>query len=79
MGRMLSFAARIKTDYNPEVIHAIWIDEQTALLLDIKTGEASTVGIGKAYICSSSKQPETCKDGVKLTFQGKNNFIYWIF
>ena len=69
MGRMLSFAARVKTDYKPEVIHAIGVDEQTAVLLDITTGDSITVGANQAYICTSDHNPEQCKDGLPLDFK----------
>lgn len=70
MGRMLSFAARISADYNPGIVHAIGVDEQTALLLDVRTGDVSAVGAGQAYVCSA-KQSEQCKDGLPLYYKGK--------
>lgn len=46
------------------------VDEHTALLLDVNTGAISTVGVGTAYVCTSSHDPEVCSSGTPLTFKG---------
>ena len=44
MGRMLSFMARIMSSSSPSVVNAVGVDEQTALLLNVTSGVATTVG-----------------------------------
>jgi len=73
MGRMLTFLARNYKDFNPSnipILRSVGIDEHTALLLDIHTGDVTTVGAGTAYICSSDHTPQTCKTRTSLTFKG---------
>jgi cyanophycinase-like exopeptidase len=85
MGRMLTFLARLtKGDTFPgqsttdvKLYRAVGVDEQTALLLDIKTGVATTVGVGSAYVCSPSHVPESCESDIPLSFSG--SFIFVIF
>jgi len=75
MGRYLSFIGRLMTENSNSVkgvspILGVALDEETALLLDIKTGEATAVGNGDghAYLCSSSQLPEVCKPATPLTY-----------
>ena len=78
MGRMVTFMARIFAD-NTDVslVHAVGIDEHTALLLDVTTGSVSAVGVGTAYVCSSDHKAQICKSGTPLTYQGNNqSFIF---
>lgn len=76
MGRMLTFLSRImKGDYLEEssrassVTRAVGIDEHTALLLDVTTGDVTAVGVGTAYVCSADRQATVCKEDTPLTFQ----------
>jgi cyanophycinase-like exopeptidase len=76
MGRLLTFMARIRADYKIAagvVSRGVGVDEHTALLLDIKTGDVQAVGVGTAYVCSVTKNAEICKSGVPLTYHGKHN------
>eukprot|EP01038_Epipyxis_sp_PR26KG_P013297 gene13297-17816_t len=68
MGRMLTFLGRIMTDssLSPNV-HAIGIDETTALLLDVNDGSVTTVGTGNGYLCSPTQLPAVCKPEMTLT------------
>ncbi len=73
MGRLLTFMARIRKDYkipSGEITRGVGVDEHTALLLDIETGDIQAVGVGTAYICSSSQLAEVCSSGYPLTFHG---------
>lgn len=72
MGRMVTFMARILKDSSTPPVSsakAVGIDEHTALLLDVNTGDVSAVGVGTAYICSSDHNAQVCKDKTYLTFQ----------
>jgi cyanophycinase len=69
MGRMLSFVSRIMTDYEAPKVHAVGIDETTALLLDVQTGSVRAVGEGNAYICSATQPPSVCLPDTELTLQ----------
>jgi len=44
------------------------VDEHTALLLNVTTGDVRTVGVGTAYVCSSRHYPEVCSSNIPLTF-----------
>ena len=44
------------------------VDEHTALLLDVHSGEVRAVGVGTAYVCASSDNPTVCSEGTPLTF-----------
>jgi len=71
MGRMVTFLSRILNDYGSIAVpmsRAVGIDEHTALLLDITTGDVTAVGVGTAYLCSSDHQPTICKEDTPLTF-----------
>jgi len=73
MGRMITFMSRILNDYGSIAVpmsRAVGIDEHTALLLDITTGDVTAVGVGTAYLCSSDHQPTICKEDTPLTFSG---------
>jgi hypothetical protein len=73
MGRMNTFMARILKDIDnnpPSLSRAVGIDEHTALLLDPRTGDLSTVGVGTAYVCDSNSPATVCKSEAPLTFQG---------
>jgi cyanophycinase-like exopeptidase len=74
MGRMNTFMSRILKDVDstpPALSRAVGIDEHTALLLDINSGDISAVGVGTAYVCESNHQASVCKSSTPLTFQGK--------
>jgi len=77
MGRMLTFQARILQDFSPSngLSRAVGIDEHTALLLDVTTGEVSATGVGTAYVCSADHKALVCKASTALTFQGLYLFI----
>jgi len=72
MGRMLSFLSVLMTDrssFSPSQIHAVGVDETTALLLDVTTGAVQAVGEGNAYVCGSDNKPAVCQDETPLTFE----------
>jgi len=72
MGRLVAFMARIVKDVASPAVSAargVGIDEHTALLLDINTGDVTAVGISTAYVCYADHQPQVCKSGTPLTFQ----------
>jgi len=73
MGRMLTFVARTLTD-NPTlpVVRGLGIDEHTALLLDVTTGDVQTVGVGTAYLCTPQHGPKTCVSKQPETFTDLN-------
>lgn len=50
------------------LVRAVGVDEHTALLLDINTGDVSIVGVGTAYVCTANHVPEVCKANTPLTF-----------
>ena len=79
MGRMLTFLARIRKDFkiaSGVVTRSVGVDEHTALLLDVITGNVQAVGVGTAYICSASQLAEMCVSGYPLTFHGMPNFAF---
>jgi cyanophycinase len=67
MGRLLTFMARILTDGKANTIHAIGIDEHTAVLLD-PDGTAAVRGSSRAYFLSATVKPSLCRPGVPLSF-----------
>ena len=72
MGRMLTFLSRILKDVDanpPALSRAVGIDEHTALLLDVHTGDIQAVGVGTAYVCSSDHKAQICQEKTPLTFQ----------
>ena len=77
MGRTLTFTARVIADYNASIERGFGIDENTAFLLNMTTGIATTVGSGTAYICNSTHPAEICEPNVPLTFMSK--FISSLF
>lgn len=73
MGRMLTMLARIMEDVaSPPVslAHAVGIDEHTALLLDITSGDVTAVGVGTAYVCTADHKADVCKSKTALTYKG---------
>jgi cyanophycinase len=69
MGRMLTFLARdLQDDASLTMSRAVGVDEHTALLLNVTSGDVSTVGVGTAYVCTSNHDPEVCADRTPLTF-----------
>jgi cyanophycinase len=69
MGRMLTFLARVvQDDVDITSSHAVGVDEHTALLLDVTTGDVTAVGVSTAYVCTGTHDPELCKSGVPLTY-----------
>ncbi len=73
MGRMLSFLSRTQVDFQKVDYRALGVDEQTALLFDVRSGVAKTVGVGSAYVCSSPNMPTLCVEGQPLQVDGKEN------
>ena len=74
MGRMLTFNARILADSKSTaapvmIARSVGIDEHTALLLDVATGDVAVVGVNTAYVCIADHQPTTCKSATPLTFR----------
>lgn len=73
MGRLLTFMARIEADEGAKslpVFRGVGIDEHTAILLDIRTGNATVVGVSTAYVCASDHAAQVCKSRTDLTFTG---------
>jgi cyanophycinase len=68
MGRLLVFMARILQSGDVKTIHAIGVDEHTAVLLNPE-GAGRVVGTGAAYFLSASGLPTQCRQGVPLTFE----------
>jgi cyanophycinase len=71
MGRMLTFMGRIMQDEGETVVRGVGVDEHTALLLDVDTGDVSAVGVNTAYVCTPQHAPEVCTKDKPLTFRGK--------
>lgn len=69
MGRLLVFMARILQSNDTKVIHAIGVDEHTAVLLE-QDGRATVVGTGAAYFLSASHKAQVCQPDTPLTFSG---------
>lgn len=69
LGRSLVFMARILQDGKAHRVRDIAVDERTAVLLD-PSGMGTIVGAGFAYFLQATRNPETCKAGVPLTFHG---------
>jgi cyanophycinase len=73
-GRHLAFMARMKTDWNMKA-KGIGVDEKTSVCIDEK-GIARVFGSQAAYfIIAKSKQPESCKEGQKLTWNRKGKAL----
>lgn len=81
MGRMLTFLSRLIKDaiesssmFNT---YGVGVDEHTALLLNITTGNAVIVGKGTAYVCSSLNHgPSICEKNTPLTYEGKIDIYF---
>jgi cyanophycinase len=76
MGRMLTFLSRVIMDSNDISnmynTYGVGVDEHTALLLNITTGNVLITGKGTAYICSPlDHAPSICEKNTPLTFEGK--------
>lgn len=70
MGRMLTFLARdLQDDKALTLSRAVGVDEHTALLLNVTTGDVQTVGVNTAYVCTSEHDPEVCETRTPLTFK----------
>lgn len=67
MGRLLVFMARILQLSDVQSIHAIAIDEHTAVLLE-PDGHGRIVGTGAAYFLKASSKARAGRPGVPLTF-----------
>ncbi len=67
LGRLLVFMARILESGDAKAIHALGIDQQTAILLDAD-GKGTVIGIGAVYMLSASGRPRVCKPDTPLTF-----------
>lgn len=77
MGRMLTFVARIQKDFtNSGIVRSVGVDEHTALLLDVNTGDVRAVGVGTAYVCTPRHNAEVCLSGTPETFKGKSYIEY---
>lgn len=69
MGRTLGFLARIIQDGWSQSPREIALDEKSAVLVEAD-GKGTVVGDGKgAYFLRPTRSPETCKQGVPLTFR----------
>jgi cyanophycinase len=69
MGRLLIFMARIVQSNDTKVIHAIGVDEHTAVLL-ATDGRATVVGTGAAYFLAAKHKAEVCQPHTPLRFSG---------
>jgi cyanophycinase-like exopeptidase len=73
--------ARIRHDNSVSsgvISRSLGIDEHTALLLDIVSGDVLAVGQGTAYVCSSDHDAEMCLDGFPLTFNCELLFSLYV-
>lgn len=68
MGRLVTFLARIVSDWHVPEARGIGIDEATALLID-GHGVATVVGRGAVYFLRTPGPPERCLPGQPLTFR----------
>lgn len=69
MGRLLVFLARILQSGDVQTIHAIAIDQHTAVLLQ-PDGHGTVIGTGAAYFLKASSKASVCRPGTPLTFAG---------
>jgi cyanophycinase len=67
LGRLLVFMARILDSGDAKEIHALGIDQQTAVLLD-PDGQGAVIGIGAIYMFTASGKPSMCQPDTPLTF-----------
>jgi len=72
MGRLLTFLSReLQAQFAlPGQLRGVGIDEQTALLLDVNTGDVQAVGLSYAFVCTPPGVPEVCVPGQPLTATG---------
>lgn len=68
MGRLVTFLARIASDWGVEEVRGIGIDEGTALTVD-EHGAARVAGRGAVYFLRTPGAPERCLPGHPLTFR----------
>ena len=68
MGRLVTFLARIASDWGVEEVRGIGIDEATALTVD-ENGAAMVVGQGAVYFLRTPGPPERCLPGQPLTYR----------
>jgi cyanophycinase-like exopeptidase len=69
MGRSLGFLARIMKDDWSSSPREVAVDEKSAVLVE-ENGRATVVGSGRgAYFMKPTHGPETCAQGVPLTFR----------
>jgi cyanophycinase len=69
LGRSLGFLARIMKDGWSTSPREVAIDEKSAVLVEAD-GKGTVVGTGKgAYFMRPTQAPETCENGVPLTFR----------
>ncbi len=69
MGRSLGFLARLMEDGWSKAPREVAVDEKSAVLVE-GDGKATVIGAGKgAYFLRPTEQPETCKEGIALTFR----------
>jgi len=68
MGRDLAFMCRIYDNGWSDFPHAISVDEQTALLIDVD-GNGTVVGDGAVYFMQAPGKPEVCKSNTPLTYR----------
>jgi len=70
LGRTLVFLARIMQDGWSKSPREVAIDEKSAVLVE-PDGKGTVLGSGKgAYFLRPTQEPQTCKQGEPLTFQG---------
>jgi cyanophycinase len=73
MGRLVTFLARITKDGLVARPRAIAADQETAVLVE-PDGKAKVVGKGHVYFMTAPGQPQFCKAGKPLTYNGVKVF-----
>lgn len=68
MGRLVTFLARIASDWGVEEVRGIGIDEGTALTVD-ENGAATVAGRGAVYFLRTPGPPERCLPGQPVTYR----------
>ncbi|MGH9394316.1 MAG: cyanophycinase [Terriglobales bacterium] len=69
LGRLLVFMARAAQDWHLAKMHAVGVDQHTALLVD-GDGSGVAAGTGSVYLFAAGHAPATCRPGVPLDFAG---------
>lgn len=76
-GRLITFMARMMTDYHLNVAHGIGVDEATAVCIS-DTGIATIVGAGDAYFLKANSKPDRCESGSPLHWDNGNDIQVFV-